>query len=429
VWVTIAFHQEGFEMPGGHGSLFDVLDRAAARGIDVRALFWRHRDLARFRPGTHFAGTEEDLAFLGRRGARFLARWDQAHGRYCQHQKSWLIDAGFETETAILGGINLNPRSMASPGHDGEGQTHDVYIELAGPSVADVHHNFVQLWNEASERHAADGRWGAGGETDLPFPRDVPARRGGTLIQIQRTIHAGRYLNGHAAPAGTSFDIAAGERSNFDQYCAAIGAARRSIYMENQHLDVTEIVACLDRALKRGVEVVVVMPADPEYAADPNGSDERRAFLETRAALGAYENFTLAGLAGLGADRRRKPVYVHAKLMLVDDTWATVGSCNLHRYSLFGNSELNAAFRDPDAVRAIRSELFLEHLDLDSSGMDAREAHRAFRKVAQDNRRRLDAGDPAWQGLAFSLDLATFERGPCNLFVAREPLPACDKSV
>src|SRR5260370_544093 len=56
----------------------------------------------------------------------------------------------------------------------GEGQNHDVYIELAGPSAVDIHHNFVQRWNEASERHSADGRWGSGSELDLPLPTRLP---------------------------------------------------------------------------------------------------------------------------------------------------------------------------------------------------------------------------------------------------------------
>ena len=236
------------------------------------------------------------------------------------------------------GSISI-PIPWYAPGHRGEGQNHDVYVELAGPSAVDVHHNFVQRWNEASERLAEDGRWGVGSEADLPFPSRVPARRGDAIVQIQRTMHAGRYTDGRPAPEGSLFDIASGERSNFDQYCAAIGAARRSIYIENQYVEVPEIVANLHRALQRGVEVVLLMPAEPEVSARSADRPERRAFLEARAALGAYENFTLAGIAGLGADGRRKPVYVHAKLMLVDDVWATVGSCNLHGFSLFGNGD------------------------------------------------------------------------------------------
>lgn len=39
VWVTVTFMWATFEMPDGRGSTFDILDRAAARGIDVRLIF------------------------------------------------------------------------------------------------------------------------------------------------------------------------------------------------------------------------------------------------------------------------------------------------------------------------------------------------------------------------------------------------------
>ena len=92
VWVTVAFLAPDFQMPGEHGSFFDVLDRAQARGLDVRVIFWRHNLLATLDPDAHFPGTEDQRRFLQERGSRFLARWDQAHGNYCQHQKSWLVD-------------------------------------------------------------------------------------------------------------------------------------------------------------------------------------------------------------------------------------------------------------------------------------------------------------------------------------------------
>ena len=379
-----------FQMPDGRGSALDVLNRAAARGLDVRLIFWRPDPETEKLKANTFWGSPEHIDLLDTSDSAIRVRWDRAQPGFCQHQKSWLIDSGTERETVFLGGINLNPHSMVAPGHRGEGQNHDVYIELAGPSAVDVHHNFVQRWNEASERHLADGRWGSGSEIDLPFPTKLPSRRGDALVQIQRTIHRGRYRDGRATPEGTPFDIEAGERSNFAQYCAAISAARRSIYIENQHVEVPEIIDCLRQALLRGVEVVAVVPAEGEVS-------------EGLAALGAFEAFTLAGIAGLGNDRQRKPVWIHAKLMVVDGEWGTVGSCNLHRHSLFGNSEMNAAFWDRETAGALLSELLREHLERDISGMDDLAALRLFRAIAADNRKLLQAGERAWQGLAFSL--------------------------
>ncbi|MGC4049892.1 MAG: phosphatidylserine/phosphatidylglycerophosphate/cardiolipin synthase family protein [Paludibaculum sp.] len=403
VWLTVTFLWPTFEMPDGRGSAFDVLDRAAARGLDVRLICWRpDEETAALRPNA-FWGSPEQIEQLNQRRSGVKIRWDRAHPGFCQHQKCWLIDAGADHETAFVGGMNLNPHSMVTPGHPGEGHNHDVFVEVAGPSTVDVQHNFVQRWNEASDRLLPDGCWGAGSTASLPFPSRLPAERGSAIVQIQRTTHAGRYLDCRAAPGGLPFEISAGEQTNFQQYFAAIDAARRSIYIENQCVDVPRIVDCLRRALQRGVEVVVLMPAQPGARSRVPG--EQRAVLHAKATLGAYPNFLLAGIAGINAEGRRASVHVHAKLMLVDDEWATVGSCNLHRFSLFGNGEINAAFSEPDTVRAFRCELLREHLDQDTSGLDDRAALQLFRTIARANRVRFEAGDPAWQGLAFELGI------------------------
>ena len=94
--------------------------------------------------------------------------------------------------------------------------------------------------------------------------------------------------------------------------------------------------------------------------------------------------------------------------MLVDDAWATIGSCNLHTYSLFGNTEMNASIWDPQMVRALRCELLKEHLDRDTADIDDRAALRLYQEIARENRHRHDANDFKWQGLAFSLDPAAY---------------------
>jgi len=412
VWATITFMWAAFRMPDGRGTPLDLFERAAQRGIDVRLLFWRPDEvMARHRQNA-FWGAPEHVALLAERYPRLNIRWDRAHPGYCQHQKSWLIDAGHPTATAFVGGINLNPHSLAAPGHHGQGQNHDAYVEIAGPAVADVHHNFVQRWNEASERNEADGHWGPNGHTELAFPIDTPPACGPAIVQMQRTIHAGRYQHGHPAPQGQAFPVVDGEQSNLEQYCQAISQAQRTIYLENQYVEVAEIVDALKGALERGVEVILLLPAVPDLAPATTISAERRAFLAARAHLASYANFTLCGIAGVDEAGQRQPVYVHGKLMLIDDEWATVGSCNLHHYSLFGNSELNAAFWEAATVRALRVELFQEHLAIDTTALDDRPALQLFRQIAQENRQRHANHDPQWQGLAFTLDVETYGQAP-----------------
>jgi phosphatidylserine/phosphatidylglycerophosphate/cardiolipin synthase-like enzyme len=400
-----------FRMPDGHGNALDVLQRVAGRGIDVRVLFWRPDDETADLRTNAFWGSAEHFELLARDYPDVNIRWDRAYPGFCQHQKLWLIDAADDGATSFVGGINLNPHSVAARNHRGENQNHDVYVELAGPAVADVHHNFVQRWNEASERGRSDGRWGPRSGDDLEHPTRLPERRGEVAVQIQRTTHASLYHDGHPAHGGSPYPIAHGERTNFDQYLAAIRTARRNIYLENQYLQVPEILLALDEALDRGVHVVALLPAVPALSKwAPTPEQAAAHTLLTR--LARHEGFTLCGMAGLGLDGARTPVYVHAKLILVDDDWASVGSCNLHRYSLFGNGELNVAFRDPVSVRALRAELFQEHLGVPTAELSDTEALRLFRQIAVANRKRHEARDPDWQGMAISLDAATYGMKP-----------------
>ena len=411
VWVTVTFLWDTFVMPDGRGSFFDVIDAAARRGIDVRVLFWRPDADRLARHENTFWGSPEQIAFVEQRCSGVSIRWDRARAGCAQHQKSWLVDAGRSGEIAFVGGINQNPHSMVAPGHRGAGHNHDVYVELAGPSVVDVHHNFVQRWNEASERAQPDGVWGAGGQSQLPFPVCTGPAAGSATVQIQRTIGRGQYSDSAPSVGADVFDIGAGERSVFDQYVTAIGAARSTIYVENQYLEAPEIVAALSGALERDVSVVMLLPGEPDDGARTAANlPERADFVRARAGLGDHENFTLAGLAGLDSDGKRNDVYVHAKVMLIDDAWATIGSANLHWYSMFGNGELNVSFHDPVEVRALRGALLAEHLEEDTTHLDDRAALARFREIAFANRRRRDTGESTWRGNAFALDARTYAR-------------------
>lgn len=300
VWLTIAFYGDDFRLPDGRG-LFQLLEAAAARGVDVRAVCWLPN------PESANYGRTYPIDAPPRPGVKI--RWDRAVGPYCQHQKSWMVDA-----TGFVGGLNLTAVAL---------ERHDAYVEIDGPSAADVARNFVERWNAASERHDSD---------DLPLPTTVPAACGSSAVQIQRMLR--------------------GETSILEQYERAIDAAQHTIHIENQAIPIPRIAARLDQALQRGVEVLLLVPAVPEhYVYDARKDPSRRALFEGVEALGRHERFRLAGL----------PVYVHAKLMIVDDAWATIGSCNLHAYSLGGHAEMNASIWDETVARNLRQRLLRQH--------------------------------------------------------------------
>jgi len=411
VWGTVAFMDPEFRMPDGRGDLFDVLARAAERGLDVRVIFWRMDAIPGFDPRSVFAGSAAHRAMLGDRGGKLRARWDRARELFCQHQKSWLIDAGRASEVAFVGGINLTPASVVAPGHLGRdhGHVHDVYVELAGPCATDVHHNFVQRWNEATERGVTDGCWPSATEAcDLPFPIRASAEAGDVLAQVQRTVHAGLYADATATPGGFSFAIEKGELSIHEQYATAIAAARHYVYLENQAFAQPEMIEAVHEALARGVDVTVLVPADAHpFFKQRRQQPESRPFFERLGALGEHERFTLVGIAAPDPAGTLRNIYVHAKVALIDDAWATIGSCNVAPRSFFGDTELNLSFWSPDVVRSLRVELLQEHLDLDTTEQDERAAFARYRQVARENAERKARGE-ALSGLAFAIDPRTY---------------------
>ena len=67
---------------------------------------------------------------------------------------------------------------------------------------------------------------------------------------------------------------------------------------------------------------------------------------------------------------RADPIYVHAKVGIIDDHWLTIGSANLNEHSLFNDTEMNIVSHDPTLARRTRLRLWAEHLErpLERSG-------------------------------------------------------------
>jgi phosphatidylserine/phosphatidylglycerophosphate/cardiolipin synthase-like enzyme len=272
-----------------------------------------------------------------------------------------------------------------------------------------VHHNFVQRWNEASERSRDDGRWHDKEDDRLAFPVRVSAARGRTPAQIQRNVNAGQYHDGYPTPGGSRYPISSGECAILDQYLLAIAAAREGIYIENQAIPVPPIAEALAQALERGVDVVVLVPATPEgHVRLARRDPDRQPLFERVAALGKYERFTLAGIAAKDSAGKRRDIYVHGKAMLIDDAWGTIGSCNLHARSMGGHTEMNVSFWEPAVVRALRCSLLEEHLGTSTADFDLRSALRLYREIALGNRRKRDANEHGWHGLVYGLDPARY---------------------
>ncbi len=416
VRVCVAFVELDARFPGGRGTFLDLMDGAAARGVDVRVLVWHPLGHAVGAEDT-FPGDEASIGLLAGRSTRWQVRWD-AVGNQCQHQKVWLVDAGTPDAVAFVGGINITRGSMADRGHDqpppslgfqpGErySNIHDVHCRLRGPCVADVHDNFVMRWNGASERDRLHGSWAgdrSDGLTDDLVARDrvdVPGAAGATAAQVQRSVLPGLYD-----------ELPDGENAVREQYLSAVAGAREYVYIEDQVLLSRVVLVALREALERGVLVVASVPGDPmpELAA-ARAHPGIAAGYEALAALGGYDGFCLSAPA-VRREWGVEEVYVHAKTAVVDDVWATIGSTNLVFSSFQGDTEMNLSFWDPSRNGGVAQALRVRQVDeqggFGSSGMDGRTAVSRLIEVARANAAIREAGG-AWTGFACAIDPATW---------------------
>jgi len=324
-------------------TVFDLLTAAAAH-VDVRVLVWSGSRL--FHP----------KASLARKGlGELLTARPAIHGvsdrhkklSHCHHQKAIVVDG----RIAFVGGLDMTDFDVDRwdtsdhPMRSGL-NWHDLCLHLEGETASDVARNFIQRW------HAATGE-----DLKLPTPpAESEPRTGTSQIQVVRTICSDAYKY---APKG-EFGIAWA-------YQAAIRSAQSFIYLENQYLWSPAVVQEIKDALKRVTDpafrVVLVLPAHPNIGKGDTDVHVRE--LLAADTLGRVRVFTLyTGARGPKERWEFKPIYVHAKVAIVDDQWFTVGSANLNGRGMEGDSELNAQVRDPELARALRLRLWSEHLGL-----------------------------------------------------------------
>jgi phosphatidylserine/phosphatidylglycerophosphate/cardiolipin synthase-like enzyme len=292
---------------------------------------------------------------------------------HCHHEKLVVIDGAL----AFVGGIDLTALggdrfdSSAHPVRPGIGW-HDVGSRLSGPAVADVADHFAGRWREAS------------GE-ELEVPR-AAAPAGEHRVQVVRTIPEDVY---EFCPRG-DFGI-------LESYTRALRSARSLVYIESQFLWSPEIVEILAAKLREppgdDFRVVVVLPARPN-----NGDDTTRGQIGLLIAADEGRDRFLAATLVSRTGGLAGPLYVHAKVAVIDDEWLTVGSANLNDHSLFNDTEMNVVTCDPELARRTRLRLWSEHLELPTERIDgpaARVVDELWRPIAVEQRRRAQAGAPA----------------------------------
>ncbi|WP_219419827.1 phospholipase D family protein [Pseudonocardia nigra] len=369
----------------------ELFGDAARRGVVVKGLMWRsHHD--------DFSYSEEQNQQLGdavnAAGGEVLL--DQRVRRAGSHHQKLVVirHAGDpDRDVAFAGGIDLCHSRRDDARHLGDPQGlpmaaeygdtpawHDVQLELRGPVVGMLDALFRERWADPRSLDSENPvswlkdklrRVDLSADPMPPRPPD-PRPAGACALQVLRTYPAVLPRTPYAPR---------GERSVARGYAKALARAQRIVYLEDQHMWSPDVARLLATALRRNprLHIVVVVPRHPDvdgrFALPPNQVGRIQAVeLCRRAAPDRVHVFDLENHEGT-------PVYVHAKVAVMDDTWACVGSANLNRRSWSHDSELSVAVldgtrdeREPtdpggqgEGARAfardLRLELMREHLD------------------------------------------------------------------
>jgi phosphatidylserine/phosphatidylglycerophosphate/cardiolipin synthase-like enzyme len=250
---------------------------------------------------------------------------------------------------------------------------HDVHSLIKGPAVEDVERNFRQRWNDVAYRQDAQAPHMA-----VPVHPPPPPEETQELVQVARTVPSRTY---QFAPDGIH-GIAM-------LYSRALGNAQRFIYLENQYFwlyayynpvalarrlglrrtrsaDMRRNIHELAEALGRGASLSIVLPDHPNVGRDFTDGGLQRLQEEAPAAAreGRIRAFCLATCGEVNGKIVYRPIYVHAKVAIVDDLWSTVGSANLNNRGMHDDTEMNVAVLDPELARDLRLLLTAEHLGL-----------------------------------------------------------------
>lgn len=241
----------------------------------------------------------------------FIFSMPRRHRLRRMHRKIAIIDA----QIAFVGGINI-----IDDQHNPEGLTprFDYAVAIKGPLLEQIYKAVKHLWKVVAWAHLKK-RW-----THPPIL--TPS-------------------NKSCGNQKAAFVIRDNWRHRHDiehAYLNAIHHARTEIIIANAYfLPGRKFSNALKNAAQRGVQVVLLLQGKIEYR------------LQYHATQALYENLLQAGIKIYEYNRS----YLHAKVAVIDQFWATVGSSNIDPFSLLLAREANILIEDHQFANELRTSL------------------------------------------------------------------------
>jgi len=293
------------------------------------------------------------------------------------HQKFSVFKSA-DAAVAMLGSVDITKDRWDRIKHETgdldrpKTPTHDAGVAIKGPAVRDVELTYRERWNDSTRTIGLTP-----GIVPRPLITSAPAASSPVgapaehthSVQILRTYGITRELFGYSWSPSGEFTVWA-------SYLNAITKAEQYIYIEDQYClpwgwpprfalsgnsRSVDIIFQLGEAMKRGVQVAILVPGkdeDPTAIWQKYQRDIGVNYLTGVKAAGASGDIVVASLTN-----GTTSIYVHSKLMIVDDELVLIGSANVGQRSMTHDGELHAGVVDSDGkfARELRQALWAEH--------------------------------------------------------------------
>lgn len=231
---------------------------------------------------------------------------------YRNHRRILVVDG----RVGFTGGSGVSRKWMGNGRLPDHWRETDVRIQ--GPVVEYLQGAFAENWLEATGVVL-------GGEPYFPRPLDP---RGAVYAQVVRS-----------SPAAGKFAI-------YTTFLLALSSAQRSIYITNPYFVLDQAMSdALVEAVGRGAKVMVLVPG----AIDHN--------IVRQASRAQFGRMLRAGVE----IHEYRAALLHAKTMVIDGVWSTIGSTNLDNRSFALNEELNVVFYNRGFARRLE-QVFVDDL-------------------------------------------------------------------
>ena len=377
--------------------MIEALLNASKRGVDVKIILNENLVV----PDTY----EKILNYF--KSSDVEVREFKSHGLYVMHAKTMIVDG----EVAYVIGSpfkqdywDTSQHLINDPRREPEDvrPVHDMSVKLNGGSVYYVEEFFIEIWNYISKKE-----FNGLGKIN-PHPKTNASK--GESVQIVRSITP-ETLNKK------------GELGIFEGYRKAIAQANDFIYLENQFFTNSSMLKALKNILKTNDDLQLIMvinenPDIPGYKRWQNQAIEKLGIKSVEDIL----EHPQIGIFTLWSSEMRKeqfkiqPIYVHTKMAVVDDIWATAGTANLDGSSLTHVKELGGFFDTkfyrniemnviipPDnnqkgTIKKMRNTLWEEHLGNDYIKQPKGGWLEIWQKTANQNIKSLNKYKPYLNG-------------------------------